>query len=342
VPERTKDVLGSALIDSFPALSAWGLKTDSNYEFNFAQTKDRGAALIYPEDIFQVLELSALTLDPIEAGDIYTAVEGLENRLLDAAGPGRELALYCSRGGMRSASLAWLCGTLGLAAHLLDGGYKAFRRHVPQCFDRRYTLLVLGGRTGSGKTDVLHRLAGLGAQMVDLEGLARHRGSVFGALDGHPQPTCEHFENLLAVALEQCDSSRSIWVEDESENLGGVNLPGPFLRQLRAAPVLVLQTEREIRLKRVITEYGALPRERMAQCLDRIKKRLGGLDHKQGHAFLAQGDLPGVAGILLEYYDRAYARQLSERRVAGTVAFASAEAAAEQLLRLERATFENA
>ena len=86
VPDRTKDVLASAIIDCFSSISAWGLKTDPNYEFNFSQTKGRGAALIYPEDLFQVLELSALTLDPIEAGDIYTAVEGLEHRLLDAAG----------------------------------------------------------------------------------------------------------------------------------------------------------------------------------------------------------------------------------------------------------------
>jgi len=235
---------------------------------------------------------------------------------------------------MRSASLAWLCSMLGLTAHVLDGGYKAFRRFVLQRFDVSHTLLVLGGRTGSGKTEVLHSLARLGAQVVDLEGLARHRGSVFGALDDEPQPSCEHFENALAISLDRCDPSQPIWVEDESENLGSVNLPGPFLRQLSAAPMLMLETEQEVRLQRVLTEYGAMPHERIAECLDRIKKRMGGLEHQRGHTFLMQSALPGVASVLLEYYDRAYARQLQGRRIAGTVIYISAEAAAEQLLRL--------
>jgi len=261
-------------------------------------------------------------------------LEDMARRLLAAAGSGRELAVYCSRGGMRSASLAWLCNTLGLRTQVLDGGYKAFRRSVLQQFDRSPRLLVLGGRTGSGKTEVLHALAKLGTQVLDLEDLARHRGSVFGALDDEAQPSGEHFENMLATDLGRCNPARPIWIEDESENLGSVNLPGPFLRQLRAAPLLMLETTWEARPHRVFPEFGARPRERIAQCLDRIKKRLGGLEHKRGHAFLAQNDLPGVAGVLLEYYDRAYAKQLKGRRIAETIVYTSAEAAAKELLRL--------
>lgn len=261
-------------------------------------------------------------------------LEELARCLLDAAGQGGELAVYCSRGGMRSASLVWLCGILGLRAHVLEGGYKAFRRYVLQCFALPRTLLILGGRTGSGKTEILHRMARLGAQVVDLEGMAGHRGSAFGAVAGCPQPTCEHFENRLAVALSQRDPLLPIWVEDECENLGCVNLPRFFFRQLRAAPVLVLQMPWRARLERVLAEYGGMPRDAMAAGLERIKKRLGGLEHKRGLCCLARGDLPGFAAILLEYYDRAYAKQLRDRPVAATADASSTEAATDLLLRL--------
>ena len=264
-------------------------------------------------------------------------LEALARRLLEAAGPGRELAVYCSRGGMRSASLAWLCGPLGVQAHVLDGGYKTFRRYVLQYCEAPCALLVLGGRTGSGKTEALHRMAGLGAQVVDLEGLARHRGSAFGYLADSPQPTCEQFENSLAVALGQCDPAAPVWVEDECENLGSVNLPRPFFRQVRDAPVLVLQVPEEARLARVLVEYGDMPPEEMATCLDRIQKRLGGLQHKTGRACIENGDLPGLAAILLGYYDKAYEKQLRDRRLIALAEAESAEAAAPLLLRLAQA-----
>ena len=263
-------------------------------------------------------------------------LEDMARRLLETAGSGKELAVYCSRGGMRSGSIAWLCGTLGIKVHVLDGGYKAFRRRVLLSFEAPYKLLVLGGQTGSGKTEVLHRMAGLGALVVDLEGLARHRGSAFGAMPGVPQPTSEHFENRLSVALGQCGGSAPIWVEDESENLGKVNLPRPFFKLLRAAPVFLLQTPLGSRLERVLEEYGMLPKDEMADSLDRIKRRLGGLEHKRGHACLAAGDLSGLAAILLEYYDRAYARQLNERPIAGAVEARTVEEAARGLVALSK------
>ena len=263
-------------------------------------------------------------------------LEDMGRRLLETAGTGKELAVYCSRGGMRSGSIAWLCGTLGIRAHVLDGGYKAFRRRVLLSFEEHYNLLVLGGKTGSGKTDVLHRMAGLGVLVVDLEGLARHRGSAFGAVPDMPQPTSEHFENRLSVALGQCGGAAPIWVEDESENLGKVNVPRSFFKRLRGAPVFFLQTPADSRLERVLKEYGTLPKDEMADSLDRIKRRLGGLEHKRGHACLQAGDLSGLAAILLEYYDRAYAKQLNERPVAATVEARTVEEAAQRLLELSK------
>ena len=245
-----------------------------------------------------------------------------------------ELALYCSRGGMRSSSMGWLLSTVGLRVHVLEGGYKVFRRHVLDAFERPLNLLVLGGKTGSGKTRVLERMAVRGAQVVDLEGLARHRGSAFGALAGAPQPTREQFENELAVALGRMNPALPVWVEDECENLGTINLPRAFFRQLRASPLLTLEVSDAVRLARVLKDYGSLPAEVMGRCLDHIKKRLGGLEHGRAHACLAANDLPGLAVILLEYYDRAYARQALNRLSAATVRADDPDEAAVRLMEL--------
>ena len=246
-----------------------------------------------------------------------------------------ELALYCSRGGMRSASLGWLFSTVGLRAYTLDGGYKAFRRYALAFFSKPMrNLLVLGGGTGAGKTQVLHRMAEKGAQVADLEGMALHRGSVFGAFPGITQPSSEQFENLLATELLRMNPDKPVWVEDESENLGTVNLPTPFLRQLRASPLFILESSRASRLERVIGEYGILPTEHLAARLDHIRKRLGGLRHKNAHDALAAGELPALADILLEYYDNAYAKQMRDRIPAAVVRTDDAEEAVESLLEL--------
>ena len=260
----------------------------------------------------------------------------MAEQLAAIAGDGKRLALYCSRGGMRSGSVAWLCATLGLRGTVLAGGYKAFRRHVLHSFAIPRRLLVLGGRTGSGKTEVLHRLAALGEQVVDLEGLAAHRGSAFGSWPDRPQPSTAQFENLLSLALAGTDPGRALWVEDESENLGKNNVPTDFFRQMRDAPVIVLDVPRQARLDRALAEYGNIAREETAQCLDRIRKRLGGLAHKQAHEHLAADDLPPLASILLDYYDRAYDKQLVRRPPAGRVRAESVEEAAGRLLALRK------
>ena len=247
---------------------------------------------------------------------------------------GGEMALYCDRGRMRSSSVGWVLTMAGLRVRLLEGGYKAFRHHVLASFERPLNLLVLGGKTGSGKTLVLRRMSAKGAQMVDLEGLANHRGSAFGALAGRPQPSCEQFENSLSVALSRMRPDVPVWVEDECENLGTVNLPRAFFRQLKASPLLTLEVPDHIRLERVLEDYASLPRDYIAQRLDHIKKRLGGLEHSRAHACLSAGDLPGLAAILLTYYDRAYARQCLQRPPAAVVRTGDPEEAAIRLLEL--------
>lgn len=269
-------------------------------------------------------------------GFIGPRMQSLGQTLLELAKEHGHIAYVCARGGMRSESMAWLGATLGIAGHVLEGGYKSFRRFVLTLLEKPFPLIVLGGKTGSGKTDVLRRMFLHGEQALDLEWLARHRGSAFGYLPEHTQPSTEHFENRLALSLFHCEPGRPIWVEDECENLGSANLPRAFFRLLRASPLVLLESSREARLVRVLREYGSIPPESIALSLDRIKKRLGGLAHKQALESLAAGKLEGVAEILLDYYDRAYEKQIRDRDLIGRVAEDNPDLAAPRLIETAR------
>jgi len=154
-------------------------------------------------------------------------LQELAQGLSALAQPGQPLRLHCWRGGMRSSSMAWLASSLELPVVLLDGGYKAFRRWVLASFERPLPLLLLAGRTGTGKTDLLQALAERGQAVVDLEGLANHRGSSFGGLGMAPQPSSEHYENLLAAALLALNERSPIWLEAESAQVGHCRMLRP-------------------------------------------------------------------------------------------------------------------
>ena len=130
--------------------------------------------------------------------------------------PEKRIMVHCWRGGMRSGAMAWALNLYGFEVYLLEGGYKRFRNWVLDQFKKQYPILVLGGMTGSGKTQILHKLKEKGEQIIDLEGLAQHQGSSYGSMGYLNQPSQEHFENLLAVALSKVDTDRPLWLEDES------------------------------------------------------------------------------------------------------------------------------
>ena len=146
------------------------------------------------------------------------------------------LLFYCWRGGMRSQSLAWLAELYGYQTYTLEGGYKAFRRYVLTTFARPAPVLILGGKTGSGKTDMLRVLAQKGQQIIDLEGLARHKGSVFGGLGQPLQPSQQQFENELGLCWRDLRRDRPVWLEDESRSIGQVVIPQDILTQMTTAP----------------------------------------------------------------------------------------------------------
>lgn len=228
--------------------------------------------------------------------------------------PNGRIRVYCWRGGERSGSVGWLLDKAGFAeVHTLQRGYKAFRTHVRTAFDGPFLLNVLGGFTGTGKTEALHRLATLGQQIIDLEALACHRGSSFGALGEGPQPTTEHFENLLWDVLRRLDVQRPIWVEDESAMIGRISIPKPFFERMRTATLYFAEVPLEQRVARLVNEYGHFSSEHLAEAIRRIAKRIGPQHCKAALAALSESDLHQVVRIMLRYYDKSYLHGTSQR-----------------------------
>jgi len=216
------------------------------------------------------------------------------------------LAVHCWRGGMRSASMAWLLETAGFEISVINGGYKAFRRAMIDYFTELLPIIVLGGKTGSGKTEILQALSHAGEQVVDLEGLAHHRGSAFGSFGMPSQPTTEQFQNNLFLDFLNYSSDRPIWIEDESSHIGKVGLPEGLWRQMSNAPMVMLEVALEKRVNRLVEDYGYFPVNDLAESIERIGKKLGGQHKKRAIEALREGNLAEVAGILLTYYDKSY------------------------------------
>ncbi len=225
----------------------------------------------------------------------------------------RQILIHCWRGGMRSSSLAWLLDTAGYRVALLQGGYKAYRRQVQATLATPWPLLILSGMTGSGKTEILHMLQRRGEQVLDLEGLANHRGSAFGAIDGLPQPSTEQFENDISAHLQTLVADRPIWVEDESRRIGRAVVNEAFYQQMRQATAVRIDVPREQRVERLCTDYGSEAPEKLAAAVSNISKRLGGEKTRATQQAIASGELSSAANAILDYYDQTYLFGLTQR-----------------------------
>ena len=213
--------------------------------------------------------------------------------------------VYCWRGGMRSGSMVTWLRLVGWDAQQLAGGYKSFRRHVISQLDLR----VVCGATGSAKTRVLHALAERGAQVLDLEAFANHKGSLLGALPGVPQPSQKHFETRIATVLEAIDLSRPLYVEGESVRIGRLSLPLSLVAQMRAAPCIEVEATPEARLAYLLRDYAYLGDDRAA-----LAEKMGVLKELQGKETVTrwqqwahEADLPHLFAELMSlHYDPHY------------------------------------
>jgi tRNA 2-selenouridine synthase len=257
------------------------------------------------------------------------------------------ILLHCWRGGMRSAGVAWLLDLYGFKVYTLVGGYKAYRNWVLQQFTKDYHFKIIGGYTGSGKTLLLNALAKENNATIDLEGLANHKGSALGGIGQAVQPSQEMFENLLAKELEaksrmtddrqqttddgrhelhnessklnepiaNCPppTANCLWLEDESQRIGNLQIPMPLWRTMRNSKVYFFDIPFEERLNYLTEEYGVQKKDELVTAIMRIQKRLGGLETKTAINFLLENNCKESFRILLTYYDKYYLKGLYNR-----------------------------
>ena len=226
--------------------------------------------------------------------------------------------VLCWRGGMRSGFVARLFESFGFKTATLQGGYKTYRRWIMKTFDSfdapaGPTFHILGGMTGTGKTSLLKALKERGEQVIDLEGIASHRGSSFGMLGMALQPSTEQFHNEIAFLFRSFDLSHPIWIEDESRLIGKCHVPDPLYRRIQSSRLFVIERPLEERLDNLLVDYGAISKEQLIEATERVSKRLGGQTTKQIVTLIQQGDIREAARAMLSYYDRAYEHSLSLR-----------------------------
>lgn len=230
--------------------------------------------------------------------------------------------LYCWRGGQRSGSLALVLSQIGFRVHVLEGGYRAYRAAVRGILDelpRRFDYRVLCGATGSGKSRLLQALRAEGAQVLDLEALANHRGSVLGLVPGSPQPSQKAFDTRVWDALRHFDPARPVWVESESKKVGALRVPEVLVETMRAAPCVRLEMSAEARVALLMADYDFFVHDVPAFCgrLDALRALRGNeqINHWQQEA--RAGRIEAVVHeLLVKHYDPIY-RQSTERNFAG-------------------------
>jgi tRNA 2-selenouridine synthase len=224
--------------------------------------------------------------------------------------------VYCWRGGERSASIVHVMARIGWRARQLGGGYRAFRRLVVEALatlPRQFHYRVLCGTTGSGKSRLLSHLDRTGAQVLDLEALAAHRGSVLGGLPGQPQPSQKQFDTRLWWALRRLDPARPIFVESESRKIGDCQLPGELLDAIRQSPCITLDVPLSQRIRLLRDEYRHYEHcpEQLCAQLDCLTALHGRGPVERWKAMVRIGDWDALVDRLLqEHYDPVYRRSI--------------------------------
>jgi tRNA 2-selenouridine synthase len=265
--------------------------------------------------LFNDKERESVGIKYKKEGRIPAILEGLKHAAPDMSlklkqalkiAENRKLLVHCWRGGMRSEAMAWLFSLADIETEVLDGGYKSYRHHILESLSEKRKMIVLGGLTGSSKTLILKFLKELGQQVIDLEELARNKGSAFGSLGQPPQPSSEQFANILYDEWKQIIRDVPFWVEDESRNIGSVFMPDRFYLNMQETPAIILMMDIKTRLPRLIEEYSIYPGESLKAAILKISKRLGGDNTRDAINAVETGDFAKAIEITLYYYDKAY------------------------------------
>lgn len=241
---------------------------------------------------------------------LYSFIEKAKQHI-----PNKKARIYCWRGGMRSNSMAWLLNMAGIECVLLSKGYKTFRKWVLQTFELKRPIALLGGLTGSGKTEILHTLAENGEQVIDLEKIANHRGSSYGMLGQPPQPSTEHFENEIAIQWHQLNPERPVWLEDESRMIGKCKIPDALFHQMRSSSLLYVERPRNERLEILYKDYNDLIPEDLIAATQRLKKQLGGDRTNKIVEAIKTNKIKEAIEMVLQYYDSSYTFSLKRRQI---------------------------
>ena len=239
----------------------------------------------------------------------------IERDVLDKPRDWRPL-IYCWRGGTRSGSLALVLDQIGFRVHRLDGGYQAWRRAVLAALDElpaRFHYRVVCGSTGSGKSRLLQVLRAQGAQVLDLEALANHRGSVLGLVPGETQPGQKQFDSRVWDALRRFDPERPVYVESESKKVGDVRVPPALIERMRASPCIRLELALEVRVDLLLNDYDFFVADTGAFCdrLDALRSMRGNEVVEGWQCAARAGRTPEVVrALLVDHYDPIYAQSM--------------------------------
>lgn len=270
------------------------------------EERARVGTIYVQDDTFHARRLGAALV----ARNIADHIEGA----LAGRGGGWRPLVYCWRGGQRSHAMATVLAQVGWRTSLLTGGYKTYRRQVvSSLYDGTppRDVVLLGGATGVGKTELLERLRRRGVQVIDLEGLAEHRGSLLGALPGRPQPSQKRFESRFAEALAAVDPARPLVMEAESSRIGDLSLPPVVWSAMSGAATVELVAPAQARTRRLVATYreGTQDAAGFAERLGRLPRHIPRAAVARWRDLLARDDLDAVAAELTaQHYDPAYAR----------------------------------